>query len=197
MMAKISSVVRNNILFLSLLVGSNIQAQTVSSAKNIVDEVVWVVGDEAILKSDIETMRLQALQEGTVWNGDPDCVIPEQLAVQKLFLNQAELDSIEVTDSEVAAQAESRLEAWIEQVGSREKLEEYRKVSISQIRNELRDAIRNMMIVQKVREHLVSDVKVSPADVRRYFKNLPQDSIPFVPTEVEVQIITQTPRIEQ
>ena len=66
MMAKISSVVRNNILFLSLLVGSNIQAQTVSSAKNIVDEVVWVVGDEAILKSDIETMRLQALQEGTV-----------------------------------------------------------------------------------------------------------------------------------
>jgi peptidyl-prolyl cis-trans isomerase SurA len=72
MMAKISSVVRNNILFLSLLVGSNIQAQTVSSAKNIVDEVVWVVGDEAILKSDIETMRLQALQEGTVWNRKPE-----------------------------------------------------------------------------------------------------------------------------
>lgn len=176
--------------------GMSAQVTTVSD-RNIIDEVVWIVGDEAILKSDIETTRLQALQEGTKWNGDPDCMIPEQLAVQKLFLNQAVIDSIEVTESDVAAQAESRLEYFIETAGSREKLEEYRKASISQIRNELRDAMRNMMIVQKMREHLVKDIKVSPADVRRYFKDLPQDSIPYVPTEVEVQIIAQTPRVDQ
>lgn len=183
---------------LMLLCSFGMSAQvTTASDRNIIDEVVWIVGDEAILKSDIETTRLQALQEGTKWNGDPDCMIPEQLAVQKLFLNQAVIDSIEVTESDVAAQAESRLEYFIETAGSREKLEEYRKASISQIRNELRDAMRNMMIVQKMREHLVKDIKVSPADVRRYFKDLPQDSIPYVPTEVEVQIIAQTPRVDQ
>lgn len=183
---------------LMLLCSFGMSAQvTTASDRNIIDEVVWIVGDEAILKSDIETTRLQALQEGTKWNGDPDCMIPEQLAVQKLFLNQAVIDSIEVTESDVAAQAESRLEYFIETAGSREKLEEYRKASISQIRNELRDAMRNMMIVQKMREHLVKDIKVSPSDVRRYFKDLPQDSIPYVPTEVEVQIIAQTPRVDQ
>lgn len=169
----------------------------VKSEKNIIDEVVWVVGDEAILKSDIETTRLQALQEGVRWNGDPDCRIPEQLAVQKLFLNQAVIDSIEVSESDVASEAERRLEHFIETAGSREKLEEYRKASISQIRNELRDAMRNMMTEQKMREHLIKDIKVSPADVRRYFKNLSPDSIPYVPTEVEVQIIAQTPAVGQ
>ena len=68
---------------------------------SIIDEVVWVIGDEPILKSDIETMRLQAEAEGVRWDGDPDCVIPEQLAVQKLFLHQAAIDSIEVTEEEV------------------------------------------------------------------------------------------------
>lgn len=193
-----SMVSRLGLSALMLLCSFGMSAQvTTASDRNIIDEVVWIVGDEAILKSDIETTRLQALQEGTKWNGDPDCMIPEQLAVQKLFLNQAVIDSIEVTESDVAAQAESRLEYFIETAGSREKLEEYRKASISQIRNELRDAMRNMMIVQKMREHLVKDIKVSPADVRRYFKDLPQDSIPYVPTEVEVQIIAQTPRVDQ
>lgn len=190
--------VRLGLLALSLMMTQGVAAQdVVPSEQNVIDEVIWVVGDEAILKSDVETMRIQAAQEGTKWNGDPDCVIPEQLAVQKLFMNQAELDSIEVSESEIATQAEYRLEAWIENAGSREKLEEYRKANISQIREELRDAVRTMMIVQKTREHLVQDIKVSPAEVRRYFKDMPLDSIPYVPTEVEVQILTQTPRIEQ
>ena len=165
--------------------------------RSIVDEVIWVVGDEAILKSDVEAMRRQAEEEGTRWNGDPDCVIPEQLAVQKLFLNQAAIDSIEVTESEVSASVEQYIDYWISMAGSREKLEEYKKASISQLRNELRDALRDRQLTQKMREHLVQDIKVSPAEVRRYFKDLPADSIPFVPTEVEVQILTITPTIEQ
>lgn len=164
---------------------------------SIVDEVIWVVGDEAILKSDVEVMRLQAEREGTRWKGDPDCVIPEQLAVQKLFLHQAVIDSIEVTEAEVASSVDQQIEQWTDYAGSREKLEEYKKASISQIRNELHDPLRDQLIVSRVRENLVKDIKVSPAEVRRYFKDLSQDSIPFVPTEVEVQILTQTPKIAQ
>ena len=128
-------IARLGFLTLSLVMAQGMSAQdVVPTEQNVIDEVIWVVGDEAILKSDVETMRLQAAQEGTKWNGDPDCVIPEQLAVQKLFLNQAELDSIEVSESDIASEAERRLEFWIENAGSREKLEEYRKASISQIR---------------------------------------------------------------
>ena len=165
--------------------------------QSVIDEVIWVVGDEAILKSDVEAMRLQAIQEGQHFDGDPDCVIPEQLAVQKLFLQQAAIDSIEVTDADVMTEADQQLDYWIQMVGSREKLEEYKKQSISQIRSELRDALRDRQTVARMREKLVEDISVTPADVRRYFKDIPQDSLPFVPTEVEVQIITQTPRIPQ
>ena len=164
---------------------------------SVVDEVIWVVGDEAILKSDVETARLQALQDGVRWSGDPDCMIPEQLAVQKLFLNQADIDSIEVSESEIQQHVEERLNYWIQAIGSREKLEEYKKQSVSQIRSELRDVLGDMLRVQKMREHLVEDITVLPAEVRRYFKDLPEDSIPFVPTEVELEIVTQTPRIAQ
>ena len=164
---------------------------------SIVDEVVWVVGDEAILKSEVEAMRLQAQQEGRRWKGNPDCAIPEQLAVQKLFLNQADIDSVEVSSSDISDCVESQLNYWIEASGSREKLEEYKKMSISQIREEMYDQVGDMLRMQKMREKLVSDAKVLPTEVRNYFKNLPEDSIPYVPTEVEVQILTQTPQIEQ
>lgn len=178
----------------------SVKAQSVTageSERNVIDEVIWVVGDEAILKSDVEAMRIQAIQERTRWEGDPDCVIPEQLAVQKLYLNQADIDSIEVSESGVADQAEQQINYWIQMIGSREKLEEYKRQSISEMRTELRDALRDRMRMQEMRKHLVADITVTPAEVRRYFNNLPEDSIPFVPTEVEVQIITQTPIVEQ
>ena len=172
------------------------KAQT-DSVGTIVDEVIWVVGDEAILKSDVEAMRIQGQQEGMHWNGDPDCAIPEQIAVQKLFLNQAIIDSVEVTDAEISQGVEQYLENMISMIGSREKLEEYHKKNISQIRADLRESYRERQMVQGMQQKLVKDLTVTPAEVRRYFKDIPLDSIPFVPTEVEVQIITQQPRIEQ
>ena len=165
--------------------------------KSIVDEVIWVVGDEAILKSDVEEARLQAEQEGAKWNGDPDCVIPEQIAVQKLFLHQAAIDSIEVTESEIMQEVEAQISYWTQMVGSKEKLEEYKKQSIAQMRNELHDTMRDRKMAEEMRKELVKDIAVTPAEVRRFFKDLPEDSIPYVATEVEVQIITQTPKIEQ
>ena len=167
------------------------------SLGTIVDEVIWVVGDEAILKSDVEAMRIQGQQDGMHWNGDPDCAIPEQIAVQKLFLNQAIIDSIEVTEADISQGVEQYLENMISVIGSREKLEEYHKKNISQIRADLRESYRERQMVQGMQQKLVKDLTVTPAEVRRYFKDLSQDSIPFVPTEVEVQIITQQPRIEQ
>ena len=172
------------------------KAQT-DSIGTVVDEVIWVVGDEAILKSDVEAMRIQGQQEGMRWNGDPDCAIPEQIAVQKLFLNQAIIDSIEVTEAEISQGVEQYLENMISAIGSREKLEEYHKKNISQIRADLRESYRERQMVQGMQQKLVKDLTITPAEVRRYFKDIPQDSIPFVPTEVEVQIITQQPRIEQ
>lgn len=167
------------------------------SIGTVIDEVVWVVGDDAILKSDVETMRMQAAMEGVKWSGNPDCSIPEQIAVQKLFKHQAEIDSIEVTDADVAQEVEQQISYWLEMVdGSRERLEEYKHQPLSQIRNDLREEMKDRQMVQKMRMKLVEDIAVTPAEVRRYFKDMPQDSIPYVPTEVEVQIIQQTPRIE-
>ena len=167
----------------------------VAAQQNVVDEVIWVVGDEPILKSDVEVTRIQAAMEGQRWKGDPDCAIPEQIAVQKLFLHQAAIDSIEVTESEISQQIEARIDYMVSQIGSREKLEEYRKQSLSQIRASMHDDLRDQLMIQRMKEHLVKDIQVTPAEVRRFFKELPQDSIPYVPTEVEVQIIAQTPKI--
>ena len=173
----------------SLFVGS-------AYAQNVVDEVIWVVGDEAILRSDVEQTRLQAAQEGVRFKGNPDCSIPEQIAVQKLFLHQAAIDSIEVTEADIAGGIDRQIDEWTQMAGSREKLEEYKRMSISQIRSQLHDDYRDRLMMQKMQQKLVEDIKVTPAEVRRYFKDVPQDSLPFVPTEVEVQIVTQTPRIE-
>ena len=170
-------------------------AQEKENAGSVVDEVIWVVGDEAILKSDVEVTRIQAAMEGVRWSGDPDCAIPEQLAVQKLFLHQAAIDSIEVKESEISAATERRLDYMIQQIGYREKLEEYRKQSMSQMRQSMHDDLRDQLLIQRMKEHLVKDMTVTPAEVRRYFKNMPTDSIPYVPTEVEVQIVALTPRV--
>ncbi len=176
---------------LCILTGAIVSAQDI----NYIDEVVWVVGDEAILRSDIEMTRMQAEQEGVKWDGDPDCRIPEQLAVQKLFLNQAAIDSIEVTESEIMQGVDQQINAWIQMVGSKEKLEEYRKQSVTQMRSDLHDEFKNRELIQRMRRKLVENVKVTPADVKEYFRDQPQDSVPMVPTTVEVQIITMQPRI--
>ena len=170
---------------------------SVYGQSNVIDEVVWVVGDEAILKSDVESERLNAQYEGRKFDGDPYCIIPEQLAVQKLFLHQAELDSIEVSEQEVLSRLEQQTNWLIDQIGSKEKMEEYYNKTSTQIREMLRDNIRNGLTVEKMQREIVGDIKIVPADVRRYFKNLPQDSIPYVPTQVEVQIVTLEPKIPQ
>lgn len=175
---------------LTLFAGSAVYGQD-----NVIDEVVWVVGDEAILKSEVEEARMSALYEGRKFDRDPYCVIPEEIAVQKLFLHQAALDSIEVSETEVIQRVDYMTNMYIANIGSREKMEEYFNKTSSQIRETLRDNAREGLKVQKMQQKLVGDIKITPAEVRRYFQNRPQDSIPYVPTQVEVQIITLKPKI--
>ena len=158
---------------LALMTGSAVYGQD-----NVIDEVVWVVGDEAILKSEVEEARMSALYEGRKFDGDPYC-----------------LDSIEVAESEVIQRVDQMTNMYIANIGSREKMEEYFNKTSSQIREALRENAREGLKVQRMQQKLVGEIKITPAEVRRHFKDLPQDSIPYIPTQVEVQIITQQPKI--
>lgn len=172
-----------------------LMAMPLVSQDNVIDEVLWVVGDEAILKSDVEQARLYFMMQGQQLEGEPYCVIPEQLAIQKLFLHQAAIDSIEVTEQEVLNAVEDEINNRIAQIGSREKMEEYFGKSATKLREELRETMRDRMVVERMQYALFEDAKVTPSEVRRGYAQMSEDEIPFVPTQVEVQIITQQPEI--
>jgi len=162
---------------------------------NIVDEVIWVVGDESILRSEVEQEKIRAQYEGTPIPGDADCVIPEQIAIQKLFLHQASLDSLVVNETTITNDVERRLNYYVSQIGSKEKVEEYFKMNIPELREKLRDVSRDQQTIQQMQQKLVGDIKSTPADVRRYFNELPADSIPAVPAQVELQIVSFEPPV--
>ena len=181
---------KNKICMLLLLFSSWVAAQD-----NIIDEVIWIVGDEAILRSEVEEERLRAQYEGQPIPGDPYCVIPEQLAIQKLFLHQAELDSIEANESSVSHQVDMRMNYYISQIGSKEKMEEYFRKTSSEIREEMMTSVRNQMIIQQMQSKLTEDIQPTPAEVRRYYNALSADSLPMVPAQVEVQILSFEPPV--
>lgn len=163
--------------------------------KDVIDEVAWVVGDEAIFRSDVEELYQQMRSEGSVISGDPYCVLPEKIAVEKLYLHQAKIDTIEVPESRVRAGVEQRINFYVSQLGSKEKVEEYFRKPIPVLREQLVEVMRNGAIVQQVQQNLTKDVKSTPNEVRKYFDKLPADSVPYVPMQVETQIITLNPNI--
>ena len=187
---------RNKLLIIGLLVlGNWFSSEVVIAQDNVIDEVIWIVGEEAILRSEVEEERLRAQYEGQPIAGDPYCVIPEQLAIQKLFLHQAELDSIEVNESSVSSQVDMRMNYYISQIGSKEKMEEYFRKTSSEIREEMMTMVRNQMIIQQMQAKLTENINPTPAEIRRYYNSLPQDSIPMVPAQVEVQILSIEPSV--
>lgn len=180
-----------------LAISSFAQDKVQVGQDNIIDEVVWVVGDEPIYRSEVERQIQQMQYEGHAIDGDPYCVVPEMIAMQKLYLHQAKLDTILVPESSVTQEVDMRLNYFIEQIGSKEKVEEYFRKPFKEIREELADNVRNNNIVQEVQRTLVSDVKVTPAEVRKYYSTLPQDSLPIIPMQVEVQVISLYPQVPQ
>ena len=130
-------------------------------------------------------------------SGNPYCIIPENLAIQKLFLHQAQIDSIEIPDENVNRYVERYLNEWVQTAGSKEKLEEYRGMTFSQIREETFDMVKDNEIMNQVRKNLTQNIKITPAEVRHFFKGMPEDSLPLIPIQVEVELLAEHPRIRQ
>lgn len=181
------------LILLVILLSSSL---LIKAQDNVIDQIIWIVGDEAILKSDVEKVRLGMLSRGERIEGDPYCLIPEQLAVQKLFLDQAKIDSISVPSAEVAKGVTRYENNVIANLGSRQKAEEYLGATMTQLREDWREQIRNDYMVSEVKKSLVGKkTNLTPSEVRKYYNQLSKDSLPYIPTTVEVQIITNEPVI--
>ncbi|MBR6597071.1 MAG: peptidylprolyl isomerase [Paludibacteraceae bacterium] len=183
-----------SIKFISILALLNIVVSAFSQ-NNIVDEIAWIVGDEIILKSDVEEQKIRMQMEGEKIKGDPYCYIPEQMALTKLFLDQAKIDSIEADEKNVDQQVEMRLNYMVGQIGSKDKLAEYFMKDYEDIRTELKDMVRTQQLVQQVQNKVVGTIQSTPAEIRKFANSLPEDSLPSIPSQVEVQILTVEPFI--
>ena len=170
-------------------------AVTSVAQTNIVEQVAWVVGDQPVWKSEIEAQYNNMQNENINIKGDPYCVIPEQLAIEKLYLHQADVDTIEAPNGQVVNEVEQRINFYINQFGSKEKMEEYFRKTMPEIREFLTEIVRNGYRVRNVQQNLTKNIKVTPSDVRKYYDALPPDSIPFVPMQVEAEIMTLYPVI--
>ncbi|MFA6404019.1 MAG: peptidylprolyl isomerase [Salinivirgaceae bacterium] len=180
-----------SILFLLIFFGS--QAQD----KKIIDQIIATIGKQAILQSEIESQAMQMRAQGYYTSGDLECEVFEEILFSKLLVNQAILDSIEVNDSEVNIEMERRLNYFINQIGSEEKLEEYYKKSIADIKEEFRVVIKEQMLSQRMQQKITADLKVTPQEVKAFFKNIPQDSLPTINIEFELEQISVSPKIEE
>lgn len=186
-------------MLLSLLTSLSLTAQTPQQkplAGSVVDEVIWTVGDEPILKSEIENQKLYMRSQGMPLEGNPNCYLTEQLAVQMLFLNQAKIDSISVDNTKVDRFVDNFMESLVQQIGSRERLEEYFNRPYSSIREQQRIMAVNNEIVRQMQQKIIQGVAVTPTEIRSYYAQIPQDSLPYIPDAVEVQALRITPDIE-
>lgn len=168
-------------------------AQTPKSL--VIDKIVAQVGDHAILKSDIETRKVESAQAGAVLNEKSDCVILEELMFQNLLLNQAEIDSLQITDAQVDAEMENRIRVIENQIGGREKMEAFYGKSITAIKDEFRSTIKKRMLSQETERGITSKVVVSPKEIEQFFKSIPKDSIPLISAQLSFQQIVIFPSI--
>lgn len=162
---------------------------------NVAEEIAWIVGDQPIWKSEIEEQYRNMQYERISIKGDPYCVIPENMAIEKLYLHQADIDTVEVSETMLINEVEARLAFFMTQLGSKEKMEEYFRKSTPELRESLIEMMRNGERVRQVQRSLTSNIKTTPSEVRHYFNDLPTDSLPFVPLQVEVQIMTVNPPV--
>jgi peptidyl-prolyl cis-trans isomerase SurA len=170
------------------------QSATVKGQDGIVvDQVIAVVGNNEILMSDIENQYLQILAQRVPMEGDVKCGILEELLLQKLILNQAQIDSIEVSPIQVEMQLNERLNYYISQIGSEEELETYFNKSIVQIKDDLRDDLRDQLITQQMRSEIIGDVKITPSEIKKFHRSVPKDSLPLVEGQLEYYQIVKYP----
>jgi peptidyl-prolyl cis-trans isomerase SurA len=162
---------------------------------SVVDQVMAVIGNKIIQKSDIEKQYAQALMQGAPQGEETKCQIFDQLLLQRLMLNQAEIDSVIATDSQVETELDKRMRYYIKQIGSEQKLEEYFHTTIVQLKAELRGVLKDQITVQMMQGKITKDITATPNDVRKFFNDYPQDSIPYVDAELEVAQIVRKPPV--
>lgn len=182
-------------MIIGLLLAS-MQLVSQNRQPQVIDKVVAVVGKNIILQSDVENQYLQMrLQNGVTGSAQSmRCEILEELLLQKLMLNQAEMDSITATDDQVEAELDRRIQYFVERMGSQEKLEEYFNKTITEIKDEVRRAARESLLQEQVRNKIVENVQVTPNEVKSFYRSLPQDSLPMVDAQYEiVQIVKRPP----
>jgi peptidyl-prolyl cis-trans isomerase SurA len=166
---------------------------------SIVDGIVAIVGGNMILLSDIENQYLQLRLQGSIVGtaSKVKCQILENMLFQKLLLHEAQVDSIEVTEVQVESEMDRRMRYFISQAGSPERLEEHFGKTLLEIKNELRDVIREQMLVEQAQQTITKDVSITPAEVKAFYRKLPKDSIPEVNSELVVGMIVKQPQISE
>jgi len=169
---------------------------TFSQERIALDKIAAIVGSHIIKTSDIQNEYLQMQMENTPVNDQSKCTILEQILLQKLLLDQAELDSLTVTDAQISAELDKRIKSLSEQIGTEEKLEAFYGKTISEIKTEWRSLVESQILSNQMQGKIVNDVQVSPNDVRIFYKNLPKDSIPEINPEFEIAQIVVKPPIE-
>ncbi|WP_372750927.1 peptidylprolyl isomerase [Labilibaculum sp.] len=163
---------------------------------NVIDKVIAVVGNQMVLKSDVENRFLSLQAQGyTSGSVDLKTEIFEDLLIQQLMIAQAQVDSIEVTDQEVEDQLERKMEMYIQRIGSKEKLEQYFNKSIIDMKNDLRDDTRDESIKEKMQAEITKNIHITPAEVREFYKSIPKDSLPTIPGDLQIQQIVKYPKV--
>ncbi|HCQ29338.1 MAG TPA: peptidylprolyl isomerase [Flavobacteriales bacterium] len=166
--------------------------------KKVIDEIEAVVGDEIILMSELENQIISYQTQGMLIDESMRCQLFEEMLFQKLLINQAKLDSVEVTDSQVESEMNRRLRYFISQIGSEKKLEEYYQKSIAEIKDEFRELVKEQMLAQQMQQKITGGVRVTPSEVKEFYNNLPADSIPVINSQVEIaQILIKAPISEK
>ncbi len=162
--------------------------------EQVIDQVAAVIGNKILLKSEIETQYQQIISQGTDTSDQLKCRILDQLLINKLLLNQAILDSVEVTENQVDNELDRRIGYMVSQIGSESKLEQYYEKSIPEIRDVFKPLIKEQLLMQSMQGNVTKNVSVSPADVKEFYNSIPDDSLPFINAEIEyAQIVINVP----
>jgi peptidyl-prolyl cis-trans isomerase SurA len=186
----------NTFLSLAMLWPVGIAAQDLSSY-DLIDKVVAVVGNEPILLSEMETQLAEMKQQGIDPGPNPYCSLLEELLLQKLYLNQAMLDSLEVSDEQVQAEVDRRMNFYIEQLGSISEFEKFYGKPVSEFKQEFFEPVKEQELIKMMRSQVASSVNITPKDVREFFSSMPKDSLPLIDAEVQYSQIVIYPEVQQ
>lgn len=178
-----------------LIIVNCISFGTFAQDKNI-DQIVAIIGSNIIMKSEIESINLQNMAQGITSEGDMRCDILENLLIEKLMVAEAELDTnIIITDNQVNQQLDMRIQYFLQHLGSEKEVENYFKKPIVQLKSDLNDVIRDEILSSQMKAKIIENAKVTPSEVRYYYRNLPEDEKPKVNTQYEYAQITLIPAI--